>query len=293
MNPITADIDPVPQGKNIHWEGNQKSRFMAYFMFFGLLWIVAWMKYTSRFITIVSAMSYYFNSDATHEGSAEVCLGFTFAYWYHIGSVLMGSFIIAVVWFIKCAFLYLAKALGKFGGDNRVSKALLACGTCLLSCIERIVDYINIAGFCYVAVSGDSFCSSCWSAFLLNLKHCSKFAFANFLAKLFILLGKLAICTGNVFSLLAIMKMRGDMDEVTSTAGPIVVTTIVTYMTATIFLGVFDTSVMAILTCLALDMDLHGGVPIKGPPTFHDEKASFKKMQRTVVVHHYYEGGAT
>lgn len=219
----------------------------------------------------MSAVSYYFDSNAEHEGSAEVGLGFTFAYTYHLGSVVMASFIIALVQFIKIVFLYLAKTAAGFSGGNKMTQCLVACGTCILNCIEKIVDYINVAGLCYVAVSGDGFCSSCWSAFLLNLKHTAKFSFANLLAKLFTLLGKLAICVANVFSLLQIMKMRGDMDEVTSTLGPIVVTTIVTYMTATIFLGMFDTSVMAILTSLALDMDLHDGEPKFGPPTFHDD----------------------
>jgi hypothetical protein len=28
---------------------------------------------------------------------------------------------------------------------------------------------------------------------------------------------------------------------------------------------------MSMMTCLAVDMDLHNGEPEKGPPTFHDK----------------------
>lgn len=146
-----------------------------------------------------------------------------------------------------------------------------------MKCIEKIVDYINVAGFCYIAVSGDNFCSSCWSGFLLNVKHMAKFAFANFLAKIFMTLGKIALCVGNTFSLLFIMKnITKDMEEITSVIGPVVVVCVVTYLTASLFLGMFDTAVMAILTCLALDMDLHGGEPRFGPPTFHEH---YEKMK--------------
>jgi hypothetical protein len=159
---------------------------------------------------------------------------------------------------------------------------IVACGACYLKCIEKIVDYIQVAGFCYVAVSGDSFCSSCWSGFLLNVKHMAKFAFANFLAKIFMTLGKVALCVGNTFSLLFIMKnITKDMEEITSVIGPVVVVCVVTYLTASLFLGMFDTAVMAILTCLALDMDLNGGdEPKYGPPTFHE---SYKKMKANMA----------
>jgi len=228
----------------------------------------------------VGATTYYFNSDATKEGEAEIGLGFRFAYVYHCGSIAFGAFIIALVQFIKLIFLYLAQQAEKASGNNPAVKMIVACGACILNCIERICDYINVAAYCYMAVSGDSFCMSAWNGFLLNVKHMLKFSFANMIAKIFIFLGKVALTVGNCFSLLFIMNnITHDSDEVSSLAGPIVVVAIVTYMTASIFLGLFETSVMAIMTCLAVDIDLHGDTPKFGPPTFHDdEKNPLKKI---------------
>jgi choline transporter-like protein 2/4/5 len=148
---------------------------------------------------------------------------------------------------------------------------IVTCGNCCLACIEKICDYINVSAYCYMAVSGDSFCDSAWDGFLLNIKHTLKFTFANFIAKIFILLGKISITVLNCFSLLFIMKnITKDTEEVSSLMGPIVVVAIVTYMTASIFLGLFDTAVMALMTCLAVDLDCNNGEPIHGPPTFHE-----------------------
>jgi len=66
-------------------------------MLFVLLWLMAWIKYTCKFICMVAAATYYFNSDASKEGEAEVKLGFEFAYFNHMGSLAVGSFVIAVV----------------------------------------------------------------------------------------------------------------------------------------------------------------------------------------------------
>jgi hypothetical protein len=48
------------------------------------------------------------------------------------------------------------------------------------------------------------------------------------------------------------------------------VVAIISFLTASIFLGLFDTAVMSMMTCLAIDMDNHNGTPVKGPKTFHD-----------------------
>jgi choline transporter-like protein 2/4/5 len=147
---------------------------------------------------------------------------------------------------------------------------MVKIASCILACIERICDYINDSAYAYMAVSGDNFCSAAWNGFLLNVKHMLKFTFANMIAKVFILLGKVAITAGNMFSLYNIMKYRNDLEEVSSLLAPMVLVGAMSFMTASIFLGLFDTAVMALMTCLAIDMDMNAGSPKFGPPTFHD-----------------------
>ena len=198
MNEITAD-ESIPQGKNLEWE--EKSKYMAFYMFFGILWICAFFEYASTFIVMVSASTYYFNSDAANEGDAEVGTGFSWAFNYHAGSIAVGSFIIALIRFIRIVFVVIAQQAEKASGDNAAVKVLVRVAACILSCIEKVCDYINESAYAYIAVSGDNFCSGAWNGFLLNVKHMLKFSFANMIAKIFILLGKVAITAGNMFSL--------------------------------------------------------------------------------------------
>lgn len=103
-----------------------------------------------------------------------------------------------------------------------------------------------------------------------------KFSFANLIAAVFIFLGKIGLTVGNCFSLVFIMKtITKDEEEISSFAGPVILVGVVTYCTASVFLGLFDTAVLAMMTCLGVDMDLHNGTPKYGPPTFHD---SVKKI---------------
>jgi len=283
MNEITVN-ESIPQGKEITWE--EKPWYMAWYMLFGVLWITAWFEYACTFVVMVAASTYYFNSDASNEGDAEVGLGISWTFNYHAGSIAIGAFIIAIVRFIRIVFVYLAQQAEQASGDNAAVKYMVKVAECILACIEKICDYINDSAYAYMAVTGDNFCVSAWSGFLLNLKHMLKFSFANLIAKVFILLGKVSITAINMFSLYEVMKYRNDVEEVSSLAAPMILVGAITFMNASIFLGLFDTAVMALMTCLAIDMDMNGA-PKFGPPTFHDSTGKIEKHGQQVDA----EGG--
>lgn len=217
--------------------------YLCLFMFFGYLWIVAWIEYTSRFIVIVGACTYYFNNNRENlnvEAPADIDYGFYTAYVNHMGSIAFGAFIIALIRLIKIIFYYAAKRMSQLSGENPVSRAFVTCAGCILNVIEKICDYLNEAAFCYMAVTGNHFLTSAWEAFLLNLKHGVKFIFANLIANIFIFIGKFAIVTANLFCLYLLMKYRHDMDEVHSLWGPMIVVGVFSYMAASLFLSLFD-----------------------------------------------------
>lgn len=107
------------------------------------------------------------------------------------------------------------------------------------------------------------------------------FTFANLIAKVFILLGKVALTVVNCFMLVFIMKYITDVaDHIDNVWPPIGVTALISFLCASLFLGIFENAVLALMTCLAVDMDLHDGVPQYGPATFHDGMAKIKKAHQ-------------
>jgi len=99
-------------------------------------------------------------------------------------------------------FYKLCQRIKRMTGDNKLVDCLIGCANCCLGCIERICDYLNESAYCYQAVSGESFISSAWNGFLMNLKHGAKFFFANSIAKVFTLLGKASVTAVNCFALI-------------------------------------------------------------------------------------------
>jgi hypothetical protein len=98
-----------------------------------------------------------------------------------------------------------------------------------------------------------------------------QFYYANGLAAMFILMGKLMITCLNVASCFLIMRYATNKGEDNGLAAPLSVVAILSFLTATIFLGQFDEATNATIHCLAVDLDLHDGVPKYGPPSFHEK----------------------
>ena len=113
LNEIKAD-PLIPQNRDLVWD--KKVSYACLFVIFGYLWITAWIEYTSRFIVIMGASTYYFNNtreNMDEEAPADIAYGFETAYGCHMGSIAFGAFMIALVRFIKYVFYYLAKKLEK------------------------------------------------------------------------------------------------------------------------------------------------------------------------------------
>ena len=138
-----------------------------------------------------------------------------------------------------------------------------------------------------MAVAGDGFCTSAWNSFLLNLKHSLEFAWARVLAELFILTGKLSLVAVNCGFLWVTMNfITKDMtgkDAVSSIWGPMVVVALITYVAASVFLGLFSNTVLSLMTRLAIYVDLNGE-PKFGPPTFHDSLDNFRVEKKNAIA---------
>lgn len=106
------------------------------------------------------------------------------------------------------------------------------------------------------------------------------------LAEAFIFLGKLAIVGGNCYFCMIIWPHVVDQrtpdpdapaDQPAEEVGllaPLICVALGTYVTAEVTLGMFDESVLALMTCRAVDIDMSGGEENCqwGPPTFYDGK---------------------
>jgi len=277
----TANFAPasvyVPLDKDISWDDRKELgktvNIMLAFLIFGLIWFTFFLQASNNYVTMVTASTFYFSSTRKELGSGQVATGLRWAWVHNFGSVAFGSFIIALIFTIRMLVYYVCKKAEKASGDNGFIKAITCIAMCFLKCLEDIMEYINKAAYAYMSITGDPFCKSALNGLMLQLNHGASFAFANLLATLFILLGKVGLTIANCVIVYFYLtgtapKVEGDARP-PSPWGPLVLVAFTTFILVSVFLGMFDESVIALMTCLAADLNLHDDDNIWGPPSLH------------------------
>merc|ERR1711920_203699 len=116
---------------------------------------------------------------------------------YHMGSLAFGSFIIAVVQFIRYVMMFLEKQAQ--ARKNRVMVYVLKCVQCLIWCFEKCLEYINKLAYIQIALLGTNFCTSAKKAFYLLLRNAVRFASVAVLGSAIDFIGWVCIMVATAF----------------------------------------------------------------------------------------------
>ena len=122
---------------------SQETTYMFLYVLFGYLWINAFIIGVTQFIISAAATIWYFSSTSDSNGSGSISKGLYWVFRYHLGSIAFGSFLIALVQFIRIIFEYYKKQIEKLGKGNPIVKVILFCTSYLLDCLERFIKFIS------------------------------------------------------------------------------------------------------------------------------------------------------
>jgi hypothetical protein len=132
---------------------------MMWFFVFALCWFISFFICVQQFMIAATACQWYFTgqgeemSDSPY--TASVWRSFKWAMWWHCGSVAFGSFIIAVVTFIRIVFEYLAQSYETASPgmkENPVYKAVKCYVRYMLWCLDSYVKFITKNSFIQICL---------------------------------------------------------------------------------------------------------------------------------------------
>lgn len=236
--------------------------YVLWYILFGLFWFCALCIAIQKFITNATTCMWFFSGqgsdnsdDAT--GQVSILLAVKWAMFKHIGSLAMGSFLIAVVTMIKVVFEYFAAQQEKVAGkDNVVFKCLACCIRCMIWCLDAYVKFINENAYIQIALHNSTFCKGAWESFYLIIRHGGRFGSAAVVSFLMVWIGKGCITALSVWlTILLVQQMHPD---VTMPLIPAVFVGLFAYVVSTLFLNIFSSSALAILHSFILTEDQDG-----------------------------------
>ncbi|CAG9332171.1 unnamed protein product [Blepharisma stoltei] len=247
------------EGKMAHISWDESERNSFYFELVAILWVNSFKVALVQFIIACSVCIWYFSETKGHVGLGPICRSTYYAFRYHLGSLAFGSFLLALIRFVKWYLVFLRKYVYKQVLEgNKCVKFLCGCVACYVSCLERFIKFINKNAYIQIALTGDSFCVSARHAFICILENAARFAALGSLGEVFSFLGKVLITAISSFIGYMIITQVDYYEEyIENPLPPTIIFIIVSYLVAGIFMSVYEMTCDTILQAFLIDEKLN------------------------------------
>ncbi|KAL4175994.1 hypothetical protein KRP22_000951 [Phytophthora ramorum] len=245
------------------------------FHVFGFLWTNQLLQAISICVIAGSVAQFYWTppSDSGKrelEARFPIARALRYTLRFSLGSLCFGSFIIAVVQFLRIMLEYLDRNTKQIQQGNRIVRVALLAVKCCLWCFEKCIKFLSRNAYILIAMKGSSFCTASARSFKLIFKNMARVAVVNSISFFLLFLIKLTITLAVglvVFALLSSsssLSLSADQlsllggETVTSPLAPMVVACVLAWLVASAFVNVYDAAIDTILLCFCEDTEQHG-----------------------------------
>merc|ERR1712028_195226 len=240
---------------------------MGMYHFFGLLWTNQLIQGVAIMVISGAFSKWYFAGphdaedddrpeDYSERMSTPVLKSCCRTVRYHLGTVMFGGFIIAVVQFVRAALAYVEENTKTWQEKNKLLKCAFKLIGCILYCFEKCVKYVSKMAYITTAISGTSFCVSAYRSIQLFQRESSLISIVYMISQFILTLSKVLISlTSGCLAYLWLTYGFPEGEGVSNAAFPLLLSMIFGYFVAEAVLDVYTTGIDTILLCYSLDKE--------------------------------------
>jgi hypothetical protein len=209
---------------------------------FVYLWNAAFLVAVGQCVIAGAVGIWFFRTDTSQPVSLKKALHTCFR--YHLGSMAVGSFILALVQLARYICRYLSEQAK--AQKNKVAQCVFKCIECCLWCFEKCVKFMNRQAYIQVALMGTNFLQSAKNAFFLLLRNIVRFGILTSLGTVIYYVGYLFIMAATtVVGYMILQAMHSDVNVVV----PVISYMAIGFMIGRLFMSVFAVAIDAMLHC--------------------------------------------
>ena len=244
--------------------GNDLARYLSALQFFMFLWQNQFVQGIGMMTVSGSVCTWYWTpprqSDGVKHQSTRVPIldALVRTLRYHLGSVAMGSFLVALVQFLRAVLAYIEKKTPK-KAQTGMMKCFMKILHCILLCFEKCVKFISRNAYVLIAQNGYSFCHACKDIFHLLTTHMGQISATSMITNYLMILGKIVITGASLAVGYVWMNALPAEDQPTSLFVPLLCTGLLAFGVAATFLLVYDIAIDTILVLFLIDLDKNDG----------------------------------
>jgi hypothetical protein len=218
---------------------------------FTFLWANAFNIAIGQTVIAGAVGVWFFAPNGTKDQCKSVGTSLRNVFRYHTGSLALGSFIIALVQFIRYCLKYFEQQ-AKAQKNRVMALVLKVVGYCLW-CFEKCLKFLTKNAYIQIALVGKNFCTSAKKAFFLITRNAVRFAVFATLGGVVNLLGIALIMAATLFmGYFILMAMHPETNPV----APMIVFGLMSYVVAKLFMNVFMMACDSMMQCFIITEEL-------------------------------------
>ncbi|CAH8829429.1 unnamed protein product [Trichobilharzia szidati] len=242
--------------------------YLQLFNLFMFFWLVNFVRSLTQMTLAGTFAEYYFSRlDQKSMSNCPLLTSFFRSAFYHIGSLALGSFLIALLQWLRAVLEYLSTKLKK--SDNPIAKFFIKCLCCCFWLLENFLRLLNRNAFIMIAIYGQGFCSASRSALSLLSRNVIRLIVVDKVTDFILFIGKLVVVGavgGLAYTYLEGTLFGGNklLNELNPpnlhyAFIPLCIIILASYLVATLFSSVFEMGVDTIFLCFLEDLERNDG----------------------------------
>jgi hypothetical protein len=240
------------------WTTDQLQTIVSYVHLFGCLWGLWFLNGFNQLAIAGAIGTWYWTFDKTQKLKRPVIRSVGRTCRYHLGSIAIGSLLIAIVELIRIVLYQVSRQVAKT--RSTYLKYLVACLQCFMKCVSMIFKFINKNAYIYIAITGKGFFASAGSAASLLLRNAAKTIAIDFVSDFILLISKLIVSAIAGYGAYIYLIYAGSpLGTIRNPYVIAVVGALAAFMVAVAFFSVYHMAIDTIFLSALEDMEKNDG----------------------------------
>ncbi|KAJ3320999.1 hypothetical protein HDV06_004658 [Boothiomyces sp. JEL0866] len=257
----SGQVSPSIQLFSLVWSDPNIKQYELAYHIFGFLWTMFFLSGINQ-VTIAGAIAtWYWTMNKKKMPRLPVMRSFGRVLLYHLGSIALGSLLIAIVEFIRLVLYEIQRRVKKT--KNQFLTYLVACLQCVMKIVSILVKFINKNAYIYIAITGKAFFKSAGEATALIIKNALSSIALDFVSDFILMISKVFVAGITGFlAYLYLAYFSSSLPNSSSINYPIVTVifvAIAALMVAQAFFSVYDMAINTITLSFLIDLDKNDG----------------------------------
>ncbi|XP_022187745.2 choline transporter-like protein 1 isoform X2 [Nilaparvata lugens] len=238
---------------NLYYSKDTAMKITRWYNIFAMYWFTQFFIGCQHMIIAGSVATWFFTRDKSTL-SSPISTSYSNMVNYHLGSIALGSFLIAVIQFIRTILKFVEKQVK--GQTNEVSRCVFKACQCCLYIFEKCLAFLTRNAYIEIAIYGVNFCTGGQQAFKMLVTNVLRVAAINSVGDFILFLGKVFV----VAITLLIGTFFIEKDGVQHMWVPLTLVGIFAYLVSHCFMTVYEMTIDTIFICFCEDCEMNDGI---------------------------------